>query len=278
MTLAEFINKGKISLERLYPAHEAGNMMLILCRERLGIKEYSHITDPDMEISGKRLESLKQDLERLLNSEPIQYVLGYGWFFGREFRLTPSVLIPRPETEILVDEILKSAAGIGYAPVILDLCTGSGCIAWTLLKEIPGATVTAVDISGDALELAAGQFEGPGPEFIQADILKEVCLDRKFDIIVSNPPYIAESEKREMLPNVLEWEPENALFVPDDDPLVFYRAVARWATALLKEGGRGFVEINERFGEESADVFRSAGFGKVKIINDLSGKNRIIAF
>lgn len=170
---------------------------------------------------------------------------------------------------------------------ILDMCTGSGCIAWTLALEMPGAEVTAVDVSDGALAVASGQdfaeemaLTGAcAPKFLKADVLchpePSLC---QFDIIVSNPPYVMDKEKALMRSNVLEHEPHLALFVPDDDPLLFYRAVADWANVLLKPEGFGMVEINEALGPETADVFRSAGFSSVTIIKDLAEKDRFVMF
>ena len=200
------------------------------------------------------------------------------------------MLIPRPETEILCREAvatasrlqrMRAAYGKGAAPVrVLDLCTGSGCIAWTLAQSVPGVEAVAVDISPEALEVAASQpFKGPRPTFVQADILSDIpsAIAGPFDLILSNPPYIRESEKASMRPNVLDFEPELALFVPDDDPLLFYRAVARWSSALLAPEGFGAVEINESLPAETAAVFSEAGF-RTEIRRDLAEKPRFVAF
>lgn len=162
-------------------------------------------------------------------------------------------------------------------PRILDLCTGSGCIAWTLALDFPGADVIGVDLSDDALSIAGSQpFQSSGPAFVKADVLGSVPQWGPFDLIISNPPYIMEAEKTAMRPNVLDWEPSMALFVPDNDPLVFYRAIARWAGRLLR--GMGLVEINETLGLETADVFRAAGFRDVSILDDIFGKPRFVRF
>ena len=177
---------------------------------------------------------------------------------------------------------------IGHNPEILDMCTGSGCIAWTLALELPGSQVTAVDISDGALEVASSQdfseeISRTGavkPIFIKADVLRgpEECAELKFDIIVSNPPYVMDSEKTLMRTNVLDHEPHLALFVPDDDPLKFYRAVADWSVKLLKDEGVGIVEINEALGKETAEVFLSSGFRSVEIVRDLHEKDRFVRF
>jgi release factor glutamine methyltransferase len=194
------------------------------------------------------------------------------------------VLIPRPETEVLVSEAIS-----GSRPSrVLDLCTGSGCIAWTLALEMPGTEVVAVDISCEALKVASSQeFSREmaktgafAPEFIQSDVLAEEldpAIEGKFDILVSNPPYVMNKEKELMRANVLDHEPHLALFVPDDDPLLFYRAIAGHASRFLSPEGFGLVEINEALGEETADVFRASGF-EARVIRDLSDKDRFVRF
>nr|MCR5519110.1 peptide chain release factor N(5)-glutamine methyltransferase [Bacteroidales bacterium] len=189
---------------------------------------------------------------------------------------------PRPETELLIAEALKFARTMQKAPRILDLCTGSGCIAWTLALEIPDAEVVAVDISEDALEVAEGQFpEHTGRvRFLKRDVLeKDSVADLgAFDIIVSNPPYIMEKQKLQMRPNVLEHEPGLALFVPDEDPLLFYRAIAGIAARSLSPSGLGLVEINDCLGAETVDLYVSGGFEKAFVIKDFADRDRLVAF
>ena len=274
MRLADFIRESTATLEKLYPREEARNIVFLVCRKRFGTEKFTHILHPDLQVD----ENLAiGDLKRLSLWEPVQYVLGEAEFCGRTFKASPGVLIPRPETELLVEkaeEIIKDIRN----PRILDLCTGSGCIAWTLFKDIPGASVSAVDISREALDIAAGQFDCPGPDFIEADILKDPCIKGSFDLITANPPYILNSEKTSMRTNVTDYEPSKALFVPDGDPLVFYRAIADWATALLAPEGKGIVEINERLGTATAEIFSRSGFHHVLIEKDLAGKDRFVRF
>ena len=286
MTLGAFYGRSLSALEILYPSPEARGIVSMLYSERLGIPPHSHVTDPGTPLSAEQRRRLEEDLRRLCAAEPIQYVLGFCEFCGSRFAVDPRVLIPRPETEILVSLVVRKAAEIGReAPVrVLDLCTGSGCIAWSLMRQIKGAEVTAVDISASALEVArrqgTRQDAGKTPQFLQMDILKgEGSLSgQKFDIIVSNPPYICESERSLMRPNVLEWEPEEALFVPDDDPLVFYRAVASLCSRLLDKGGFGIVEINETLGPRTREVFVSEGLRDCRVIPDFSLRNRFVSF
>lgn len=274
MLLADFIRESTLALERLYPGPEAGSIVSLVCEKRFGTRSYTHIVNPGYEID----ESVaKDDISRLLNWEPVQYVLGKAYFCGREFNVGPGVLIPRPETEMLVELAERFLKGRDR-PSILDLCTGSGCIAWTLKKDIPDSDVTAVDISEKALEIASGQFGEPSPVFLKADILDEPPVEGPFDLIACNPPYVCEREKKTMRRNVLDFEPATALFVPDEDPLMFYRGAARWAVPLLKKDGLGIVEINEDYGTGTAGLFRNEGFGNVRIEKDIFGKNRFVLF
>lgn len=298
MLLAEFVKAGTKALESLYPQKEARSIVLMLCEEVLGTENYTHIVEPEFKIDDKKLPELEAAMERLKKMEPVQYVLGHTEFYGRTFKVDPAVLIPRPETELLCRDAIKlgmrvyrmrSPYGKNAEPVrILDLCTGSGCIAWTMALSIPGSRVTAVDISDAALEVAAGQDfaselkskETFRPEFIKADVLdseQEIELG-PFDMVLSNPPYIMESEKEDMRRNVLEYEPESALFVPDDDPLLFYRAIARWSQRFMSPDGIGLSEVNESLARQTETVFKAAGYAHTEIVRDLSDKNRYIIY
>lgn len=284
MLLAEFIRESVPALEKLYPSPEARGLVLMLCEERLGVRSYTHIVEPLFEIPEAELPGLKADMSRLAAGEPIQYVLGNTEFCGRKFKVGPSVLIPRPETGQLVDESLKLLAAMGRPAKVLDLCTGSGCIAWSVALGAPGVSVTAADISEPALALARSQFEdvpsgANAPEFVCSDLLggcREIC--GRFDLLLSNPPYVMEKEKAAMRRNVLEHEPGIALFVPDDDPLLFYRALASVSLRLLDSSGTGIVEINEALGPETAAVFEAAGYRKTEILRDIFGKDRFVRF
>lgn len=298
MLLAEFVKAGTKALESLYPQKEARSIVLMLCEEVLGTENYTHIVEPEFKIDDKKLPELEAAMERLKKMEPVQYVLGHTEFYGRTFKVDPAVLIPRPETELLCRDAIKlgmrvyrmrSPYGKNAEPVrILDLCTGSGCIAWTMALSIPGSRVTAVDISDAALEVAAGQDfaselkskETFRPEFIKSDVLdseQEIELG-PFDMVLSNPPYIMESEKEDMRRNVLEYEPESALFVPDDDPLLFYRAIARWSQRFMSPDGVGLSEVNETLARQTETVFKAAGYAHTEIVRDLSDKNRYIIY
>lgn len=312
MKLKELINKGVETISVLYPEREAREMVMLYLEDCHGIRRLTHILEPLFEVSEEVVSSALSAFDRMASGEPIQYIIGKAHFYGRDFNVSPSVLIPRPETEILCREVIRMHAGRcsngthslrgplpiagddkmpfshtgGSHPRILDLCTGSGCIAWTLALEIPGAEVVAVDISDGALAVASSQDFSEemartgalAPRFIKADVLAGPMADLgQFDIIVSNPPYVMDSEKALMRSNVLDHEPHLALFVPDDDPLVFYRAIARWTDALLVPGGFGMVEINEALGPQAADIFRTSCPESVEIVPDLSDRPRFVS-
>ncbi|MFN6945777.1 MAG: peptide chain release factor N(5)-glutamine methyltransferase [Cytophagaceae bacterium] len=215
-----------------------------------------------------------QIFERLKHNEPVQYILGTAPFFGREFKVNPAVLIPRPETEELIDLIIKE--NIPSGRTIWDIGTGSGCIAISLAKELPGSKVYASDISMAALETARenAAFHQADIEFIRHDILKDLPL-RNLNIIVSNPPYVTEAEKGMMHENVLNYEPPGALFVPNDEPLLFYSKIADIASQALLPGGLLYFEINENFGQKIQAVLNQKGFINTKILKDINGKDRI---
>ena len=298
MLLVDFLKEGTRSLESLYPTAEARNLVSLLCQELIGVQNYTHIIEPQYVIAKKDEPLLEAGLERLKTGEPIQYVVGGCEFCGRRFHVTPDTLIPRPETEMLVREAIKvadrlhrlrSPYGKGAEPVrVLDLCTGSGNIAWSVALGVPGVQVVGVDISDGALEVARGQnfaaeLKATGalaPTFVKADVLDpgQDFPWGPFDLILSNPPYIQEKEKAAMRRNVLDYEPALALFVPDEDPLLFYRAVAAWSIRFFTPDGMGFSEINEELGTDTLEVFRAAGFQEVELLNDFFDKKRFIFY
>lgn len=243
-----------------------------------------------------RLEKIMQRLEK---SEPVQYVLGSEWFAGRLFDVAPGVLIPRPETEDLVKwacdeakekednskeergkeekEVSKKGEEAPH-PSILDIGTGSGCIAITVALALPQARVTAWDISTDALAIAAGNAHrlGASVRFEHQDALSAPDDEERWDVIVSNPPYICDRERADMSDNVLSYEPELALFVPDNNPLLFYRAIASYASKALKPGGRLLFETNTAYAHEVAQVMANEGFTAIEVRNDCFGKPRMV--
>ena len=288
MNLKELIKEGIDTLSHLYPEREAREMVYACLEKFIGTTRHTHILEPYYKVEEEDLIVIRGAFTRMASGEPLQYTLNQAWFYGRRFNVTPDVLIPRPETEILCRSVLDNIAGADNKGLrILDLCTGSGCIAWTLAIESPGVETVAVDISEGALGVARNQdfademsaADVLGPEFIKADVLGMPLTELGcFDVIVSNPPYVMESEKALMRSNVLDHEPHLALFVPDDDPLVFYRAVARWSLQLLRSGGYGIVEINEALAFDTEEIFRDMKFTEVRTIRDLNDKDRFVEF
>ena len=292
MLLKDIIYKGIETVSELYPEGEAKEMVFAYLEDVFALKRHTHILNPEYSLSEVDSERAMADFGRMASGEPLQYITGKAYFYGREFRVTPDVLIPRGETEVLVQEAVGLAEGMASAN-ILDMCTGSGCIAWSLALELPNAQVKAVDISDGALAVASSQdfaeelsqTGASAPEFIKTDVLKapagsgyDFLQNGKFDIIVSNPPYVMDSEKALMRTNVLDHEPHLALFVPDNDALVFYAAVAEWAKVLLSDQGAAIVEINEALGPETMQLFIDNGFKYADIVKDLHGKDRFVRF
>ena len=294
MTLREFVTQCIDRLAPLYPEPEAKAIAFRLLEHLAGIPSYKYISDPHARLD--RASDLSVALDELATGRPLQYVLGFTEFCGHRFQVGEGCLIPRPETEELVSRIIddlyadeapseSAADGSPSSAVsdtdddspfsILDLCTGSGCIAWSLAAEFPEAMVYGCDLSAAALRYACRQrikVAGAKPIFFTADVLAAPPAGLpRFDVIVSNPPYICDSERAAMRPNVLDFEPAEALFVPDDDPLKFYRAIARWADALLRPDGRLYLEINERFGPAVAALFPGS-----HVVPDISGRDRFV--
>ncbi len=223
-------------------------------------------------------QRLDDIIGRMTKHEPIQYILQSALFHGHEFKVTQSTLIPRPETEQLVDIIIDENPASDLA--VLDIGTGSGCIAVSLAMAMRFPVVTAIDISQQALEVAQHNARKIKAQvnFVQADALHLTALPcEPLDIIVSNPPYVCYNEQDSMEPNVLNYEPHTALFVPDNDPLVFYRAIARYASQALKRGGRIYLEINRQFGKETAQLLASAGFSDINVRLDSFGNTRFVS-
>lgn len=258
-------------------ASETESILYRVLEEVPGITRSDIISQKAVSLTAKETSALDSIINRINQNEPVQYILGKADFFGREFDVNPSVLIPRPETELLIEEVLKHAT---HTPgKILDIGTGSGCIAITLSCELPHKQVYAFDISEAALKTARSNADKLNAQvtFQQVDILNEEITLNDFEVIVSNPPYVAVSEKDAMNANVLDYEPHLALFVSDSDPLIFYKVIAEKGVRALRSGGRIIVEINERFGREVKEVFTNAGLNDVRILKDLQGKDRIVS-
>lgn len=244
-----------------------------------GLTKKDIMTEKVVILDQTKSEALATCIQRLNAQEPIQYIIGEGHFYGRNFKVNNAVLIPRPETEELILFVVNYLhRGHLHTPLILDIGTGSGCIAITLAKEIKSSKVWATDVSEEALTVARenARLLHADVTFVQHDILASDVTFVRADVIISNPPYISIEEQHTMKQNVLGYEPHLALFAPGRDPLIFYRALATKSVALLHEGGMIAVEINERFGKEVAGLFASAGLKNIQIIPDISGKDRIV--
>ena len=271
------VNEIRDALRGYYPDSEALSLAKMLLVEAFGFSTLELYGGKDKEISGNRLRDLHEMLSRLQKNEPIQYILGKETFCGLTFEVDTHVLIPRPETRELVEWIV---ADYELLPAcrILDVGTGSGCISISLAKFIPGASVESWDISEGALEVARRNCALNGVEVLlrQQDVLLAQPDSACFDVIVSNPPYITESEKADMEANVLDWEPATALFVPDANPLLFYRKIAELGTVMLKEGGSLYFEINRAYGNETVQMLEGLGYKQIQLRKDDWGNDRMI--
>ena len=278
MKLARFKEKFTKSLKEEYPLQEVNSFFNLLTEAFLGMTRLQVALDPEKEVSAMEQQNLEDALHRLKQHEPIQYILGETEFFGLTFKVDENVLIPRPETEELVEWILADAKNLDQSEIqILDIGTGSGCIAISLAKHLPNAKVAAIDISEGALEIAKKNAEKNkvNVEFLQQDILVAETLPSKYDIIVSNPPYVRELEKKEMQANVLDNEPAGALYVKDEDPLVFYRKITALAKENLKKGGTLYFEINQYLGEETK-AFLTNNYFTASLKKDIFGNDRML--
>ena len=265
------------ALRGYYPDSEALSLAKMLLVEAFGFSTLELYGGKDKEISGNRLRDLHEMLSRLQKNEPIQYILGKETFCGLTFEVDENVLIPRPETRELVEWIVADYESVP-ACRILDVGTGSGCISISLAKFIPGASVESWDISEGALEVARRNCKLNEVEVLlrQQDVLSAQPQPACFDVIVSNPPYITESEKADMEANVLDWEPATALFVPDTDPLLFYRKIAELGTVMLKEGGSLYFEINRAYGNETVQMLEALGYKQIELRKDDWDNDRMI--
>ena len=267
------------SLSGWYPEEEIGSFFYLLLEEYLQLSRMDFALNPEKETASEYVEKFEKAIKRLRNYEPVQYIIGHELFFDLKFFVSPATLIPRPETEDLVRLVLNEAKEIKKDRIsILDIGTGTGCIAISIAKNLKNAEVDAMDVSESALEIAEknAKYNEVKINFIEDDVLSVDELYKKYDFIISNPPYVRESEKEKMEKNVLLHEPETALFVKDEDPLVFYRKITSLAKLYLLPNGKLFFEINEYLGEELVEMIEGFGFSKVKLIEDLYEKNRFI--
>ncbi len=276
LDIKSFIRK---RLHGLYPEEEISSFIFILFEAYCGMSKTDILAMKRETINESELLLVYDAVKELEHYKPIQYILGKTEFYGLEFRVTPAVLIPRPETEELVDLIIKDNKNITGLK-ILDIGTGSGCIAISLKKNLPDADVTAIDNSAEALEIAQKNAEINHVKivFINNDILdkQQWLKSGEFDIIVSNPPYVLESEKALMQPNVLEYEPSTALFVPDSDPLMYYDAIFRFAISKKKRS-QIYLEINENMAGELMALAKKYELSDIRIIKDINGKDRFLS-
>ena len=264
------------SLQEIYPPEEVKALSMLICCDMLGLDALDIYMGKDIILSECKQGELENIKFRLQKNEPIQYIRGFAEFDGRRFKVAPGVLIPRPETVELVELVARENTD---ACRLLDIGTGSGCIAISLDKRLPDAKVEAWDISEEALAIAYTNNKELKAEvmFLQRDVLSDDWEKTpSFDVIVSNPPYVTEAEKNGMDANVLDWEPELALFVPDDDPLRFYRRIADLGRELLLPEGRLYFEINQAYGRETAHMLEMNQYRDVRVIKDIFGKDRIV--
>jgi len=308
MVYKEFIARTEEELEKVYPREEGRAIAVRLLQHFCGLSSYEHIVEPFGEIPGDKLLLLKSAAGQLAAARPLQYVLGFEEFCGHKFFVKEGVLIPRPETEELVRWVVEEIAEMlnttnpqlskpyetshPERPIqILDAACGSGCIGISLACELPGSEVFMCDISKEALEVSAINITSfgaktPGlhsvvPKLFYGDLLagpssQAFIGHSSLDVLISNPPYIRESERALMHKNVLDYEPSLALFVPDDNPLIFYEALANWGVELLRPGGLLFLEINESLGKETIEMLASHGYSNILLRRDINGRERMV--
>ena len=266
-------------LAEKFPKREAEQLMRILLEDLFGIDWKQQLMNPDLRIDEHQHYQLSEAVKRLLVGEPVQYVTGMARFNDLQLKVLPVVLIPRPETEELVQKISASMPK-EKSIRIWDIGTGSGCIAIALAKHFVNAEVIAFDVSGEALQIAKENAESNGAKvtFVHDDVLNPTSdfFNQPVDLVVSNPPYVCDSERASMEANVLDWEPEKALFVPDDDPLRFYRQILALAKKQLNPDVQVWFEINERMGEEMVSLCHEIGFSNTEVLEDFAGKPRFI--
>ncbi|QKG80345.1 peptide chain release factor N(5)-glutamine methyltransferase [Tenuifilum thalassicum] len=275
VTLSDILKIISQKLEGVFNADEIQSLKKLIVESILDIPYHSVFLNPNDEVKPEKLKEFDRVLTDIIAGQPVQYAIGYTHFFDLKIKVNPSVLIPRPETEELVSLVVKENRT--KTPTILDIGTGSGCIALALANTIPDSRVTGIDISDDALTLARenAELNGLNVSFIKSDIFNPLALNNlHFDIIVSNPPYVRESEKPLMKSNVLDHEPHLALFVPDEKPLIFYEAIVNFAFNHLNRDGQLYLEINEALGNEVSELLKSNGFNDVRILNDFRDRVR----
>ena len=269
------------ALDGLYDAQETEAITLMVLSEITDLSRAKIKAFPEDDAPAEAVEKLGNILQELKTGKPVQYILGSTEFYGLTFLVNPAVLIPRPETEELVESALESIKlrAVSIKPLrILDIGTGSGCIAISLKKNLPNADVNALDISAEALHTAKQNavINEVEVNFMQDDILKSEIEHPTFEIIISNPPYVTLQDKTLMHTNVTDFEPHSALFVPEQEPLLFYKAITNFAVEHLAPGGLLFFEINEAYGKQTVELLNDKGFTDIELRKDMSGRDRMI--
>lgn len=283
-TIKDVFEAFKSGLSNTYDLNEIESITILSISNVTDLSQAKTKAFPETELADEQSRGLKEILSQLKTGKPIQYILGATEFYGLPFKVNPSVLIPRPETEELVEWVLSSVGGRQFAVgSLLDIGTGSGCIAISLKKNLPTFNVSGIDISTEALQTAKenAELNEVTVDFIQANILNPALshisnLTSQISLIVSNPPYVTLHDKTQMHTNVTDFEPHAALFVPEDDPLIFYKAIADFAKTNLAENGLLFFEINESYGKQIVDLLKDKGFINIELRKDMSGKDRMI--
>jgi release factor glutamine methyltransferase len=277
LTIAGIRTRMIKSLSGLYDQNEIRNFVYLIFGHLLNYSKIEIYVKDDETISQHLVKKIDEIINRLSHYEPIQYILGKTEFFGINIKVAPGVLIPRPETEELVNWVIKENTGRQIS--IIDLGTGSGCIAIALAKHLPAAQITGIDISNKAIRIAKENaiINGANISFMPHDLFQyKKWFQQKYDVFVSNPPYVRESEKADMEANVLNYEPHQALFVPDHDPLVYYRIIADAGKNYLKHKGAIYCEINEALPDDTYALFKEFGYQQVILKPDINGKPRMI--
>jgi release factor glutamine methyltransferase len=278
------------SLKHLYPTSEIDSFFFLILEEYMGLKRIDIVLKSDFLIDKKSLNLLQIATKQLEQEIPIQYIIGKTEFFGLPFHVNKEVLIPRPETEELVEQVLKKVSLIKTCNSsknetikekqlkVLDIGTGSGCIAISLKKQLPSSEISALDVSNKALRVAKKNafLNNVDINFVHQDILKTNDLDKLYDVIISNPPYVRELEKKEIKNNVLNNEPHLALFVDNKNPLLFYNKIAELAKKFLTKNGQLHFEINQYLGKETIKLLAEKGFKNIQLKKDIFGNDRII--
>ncbi|EWH13507.1 N5-glutamine S-adenosyl-L-methionine-dependent methyltransferase [Cellulophaga geojensis KL-A] len=277
MLLKEIKKIYHIELDAVYPVEEVDSFFYMAIEHYLKLERFVLALEPNYVVTKDEESTLFLVVDKLKKHIPIQYILGAAHFMGLDFNVNTNVLIPRPETEELVSWILNEV-NVSQEITILDIGTGSGCIAITLAKNLPKAKVFALDISKEAILVAKSNAEANNVTvtFLEQNILEEPSLKQKFNIIVSNPPYVRDLEKKEMSANVLEHEPNLALFVSDNNPLVFYKAITNFSVNHLRENGKLFFEINQYLGEQTKELLVGLNYINIKLKKDMYGNDRML--